>query len=275
MALQSKLFRGDAALEACLVRDSAHVVPGAVGNHVCKIQTALGLMHGAAIDLEEVASMTYGPNTAAAVLDYKQKRDIVNRSYQTTADNIVGRMTIAALDRDMVRKESAAPHVVPVLLLAFGVKPPPVPETASFRIRTVRLDRPGPSESNWRFRIYQIVDTEHRLTAFYFRGDPLSLFILRSSFRSLKAIDKGALSDFRTKVPTTVTAFTAPCTETITKTQPGWWVRERVSLSWPSFQPGGLNVSMEGLHDENPGMSTIVAPGPLHLIEQEPRQIPR
>jgi hypothetical protein len=274
MALRSNLFRGDAALEACLVRDSAHVVPGAVGNHVCKIQTALGLVHGAAIDLEEVASMTYGPSTAAAVLDYKQKRDIVNRSYQTTADNIVGRMTIAALDRDMVRKEAAAPQVLPVLLLAFGVKPPPVPETASFRIRAVLLDMPGTPSLNFRFRIYQIVDMEHRLTAFYFRGDSLSLSSLRIFFRSLTAIDKGALSNFRTTVPLTVTAFQGGCTETRTKTQPGFG-RERVNLSWPSIQQGGLNVSMEGLHDANAGMFTIVAPGTLQLIEKDPRQIPR
>ena len=35
---------------------------------------------------------------ADAVLQFKVARDIVNRSYQTKADNIVGKMTIAALD---------------------------------------------------------------------------------------------------------------------------------------------------------------------------------
>jgi hypothetical protein len=38
MALQSKLFRGDAKLEAALVSDSAHIVQGAIGSHVGKIQ---------------------------------------------------------------------------------------------------------------------------------------------------------------------------------------------------------------------------------------------
>jgi hypothetical protein len=41
MPLQSKLFRGDRALEACLVNDSAHITEGAAGGHVGKIQTAL------------------------------------------------------------------------------------------------------------------------------------------------------------------------------------------------------------------------------------------
>src|SRR5262249_41293895 len=40
--------------------------------------------------------------TAAAVLAYKRKRNIVNRTYQAQADNIVGKMTMAALDREMV-----------------------------------------------------------------------------------------------------------------------------------------------------------------------------
>ena len=41
MALISKLFKGDPAFEICLVRDSAHITPGAVGAHVSKIHTAL------------------------------------------------------------------------------------------------------------------------------------------------------------------------------------------------------------------------------------------
>ncbi|HEY7425978.1 MAG TPA: hypothetical protein VH682_17240 [Gemmataceae bacterium] len=40
----------------------------------------------------------YGLRTAAAVLAYKQAFQIINRRYQTQADNIVGRMTIASLD---------------------------------------------------------------------------------------------------------------------------------------------------------------------------------
>jgi hypothetical protein len=41
----------------------------------------------------EVTSQRYGPATSAAVLSFKQARNIVNRSYQTQADRIVGKMT--------------------------------------------------------------------------------------------------------------------------------------------------------------------------------------
>ncbi|MBR0696008.1 peptidoglycan-binding protein [Bradyrhizobium lablabi] len=101
MALQSKLFRGDAKLEAALVSDSAHIVQGAIGSHVSKIQQALNELDGAGLNPDE----NYGPATASAVLAYKQKRNIINRSYQTRADNIVGKMTMAALDAEMREKE--------------------------------------------------------------------------------------------------------------------------------------------------------------------------
>jgi len=53
-----------------------------------------------------VTSSRYDPSTANAVLLYKKERNIINRSYQTQADNIVGKMTIAALDREMLAKEN-------------------------------------------------------------------------------------------------------------------------------------------------------------------------
>jgi hypothetical protein len=105
MGLMSNLFRGDAALEACLIRDSAHILEGARGPHVAKIQRALATLDGARIAPSEAALSTYGRTTAAAVLAYKRARAIINRSYQQQADNIVGKMTIAALDREMVAVE--------------------------------------------------------------------------------------------------------------------------------------------------------------------------
>lgn len=102
ISLQSQLFRSDAKLEAAAVSDGAHIVPGAAGPHVRKIQLALNLLDGAAI----VPDSIYGPATAAAVLAYKQKRNIINRRYQMKADNIVGRMTIAALDAEMLGTET-------------------------------------------------------------------------------------------------------------------------------------------------------------------------
>jgi len=91
------------------VSDPAHVLPGASGPHVRKIQTALMLLDGAAISADEVQRTFYGASTAAAVLAYKQKRNIINRSYQTHADNIVGKMTTASLDSEMLKWE-ALPH---------------------------------------------------------------------------------------------------------------------------------------------------------------------
>lgn len=105
MALRSNFFRGDRALESCLVLDSAHIVPGAVGDHVNKIQMALLVLDNTTIVRGELTTKLYGQSTAAAVLAYKNKRGIINRSYQTQADNIVGKMTIDRLDREMLARE--------------------------------------------------------------------------------------------------------------------------------------------------------------------------
>lgn len=107
MALSSHLFRGNPRLEAAAVSDSAHVMRGATGEHVRKVQLALIELEGSSIN----ANGVYGPETAAAVLAYKQRRNIVNRSYQSRADDIVGKMTIAALDREMREAEAAAEEV--------------------------------------------------------------------------------------------------------------------------------------------------------------------
>jgi hypothetical protein len=105
MALRSSLFRGDPKLEAAAVSASAHIVPGSFGGHVGKIQQALIELDGAEIAPNELAATSYGPSTAGAVLFYKTKRNIINRSYQTQADNIVGIMTMAALDTEMAVNE--------------------------------------------------------------------------------------------------------------------------------------------------------------------------
>ena len=101
MALQSQLFQGNPKLEAAAVSDPAHILLGATGNHVRKIQLALIKLDKATI----VPDGVYGRATAAAVLAYKQKRHIINWSYQTKADDIVGKMTIAALDKEMLEAE--------------------------------------------------------------------------------------------------------------------------------------------------------------------------
>jgi peptidoglycan hydrolase-like protein with peptidoglycan-binding domain len=105
MPLKSGTFAGDERLEACLVKDSAHLTSGVQGEFVAKVQAALIYLDKPTIDENELETQTYGPSTAAAVLAFKKKRKIINRSYQTTEDNIVGKMTIKALDDELVIAE--------------------------------------------------------------------------------------------------------------------------------------------------------------------------
>lgn len=129
MALFSNLFRGNVALETCALKDSAHVTRGATGDHVAKIQFALFTLDGSRIDRTELVSQQYGQSTAAAVLAFKKKRQIINHSYQSAADDIVGKMTIASLDKAMQLKElvpkppgdcAISPTGAPSPLGAFG-----------------------------------------------------------------------------------------------------------------------------------------------------------
>ena len=108
MALESKLFRADELLQAAAVSDAAHIARGSRGPHVGKIQQALNEIEGAGLDVD----LAYGAATAAAVLAYKRARNIINSAYQTQADDIVGKMTIASLDRDMLAKEDQGPHIL-------------------------------------------------------------------------------------------------------------------------------------------------------------------
>lgn len=101
MALQSRLFSGDSKLEAAAESDKAHIAQGAVGEHVRKIQFALNKLDGTILAIDG----RYGPATASAILAYKRKRSIINRAYQTSPDSIVGIMTMADLDREMVERE--------------------------------------------------------------------------------------------------------------------------------------------------------------------------
>jgi hypothetical protein len=104
-AFKSKLFRGDARLAACLVDNAKHVTLGDQGPHVAKIQCAVLMLEGGAIDGAEAVGQRYGPTTAKAVLAYKTRRKIINPAYQTKPDDIVGIMTVRALDEEMARAE--------------------------------------------------------------------------------------------------------------------------------------------------------------------------
>jgi hypothetical protein len=107
MPLRSTTLRGSAALQACLVKDQAHVTPGASGVHVGLIQKCLLVLESSLISPDEIRTRSYGRTTAAAVLAYKKARNIINRSYQNQADNIVGKMTIARLDEDIAKAEQS------------------------------------------------------------------------------------------------------------------------------------------------------------------------
>jgi hypothetical protein len=81
MPLRSQMLRDDRALQACLVSNSAHVVPGSHGPHVARIQSALLLLDKSfSLPADELRTKHYGPRTAAAVLEFKRKRRIINFS---------------------------------------------------------------------------------------------------------------------------------------------------------------------------------------------------
>lgn len=107
MILSSKLFTQpyNPKLEACATSDPAHIMRGAKGDHVQKIQIALKELDNLNIDAAELADKKYGQSTADAVLAFKKKRNIINPAYQTQEDDIVGKMTIATLDKEMLAKE--------------------------------------------------------------------------------------------------------------------------------------------------------------------------
>lgn len=99
--LQSKLFHGDERLERCAVTHAAHVTEGTSGPFVSKIQEALVILDNAIFLGNEISTRTYGSSTADNVLAYKTARNIINTSYQTDPDNIVGIMTIDRMDKEM------------------------------------------------------------------------------------------------------------------------------------------------------------------------------
>jgi len=136
VSLVSKWFRENERLQRCLVSDPAHVQKGDSGDHVGLIQGSLQILNHAQIANDELEKQLYGVSTAKAVLDYKKKRQIINYSYQTQADNIVGKMTIRALDTEMAAHERGTSR----LLFALGVK---IPQP---RISIITQNHPLPAQ---------------------------------------------------------------------------------------------------------------------------------
>jgi peptidoglycan hydrolase-like protein with peptidoglycan-binding domain len=126
LPLTSELFKNDEKLQKCSLLDSAHIVAAAPpfqvgtndqGSHIALIHTALReVMPGASFGLEE-ATETYGPKTAEVVRQFKAKQNppILNKALgQRVPDNIVGKLTIAALDAQVGRKKPpSAPPAPP------------------------------------------------------------------------------------------------------------------------------------------------------------------
>lgn len=106
MTLRSGQFRNNPRLQSALVNDSSHITQGSKGEHVRLIQQVLVRLGERSIAGREYADALYGPTTAAAVLRFKTQRQIINVSYQRTPDDIVGKMTISALDNEALRLET-------------------------------------------------------------------------------------------------------------------------------------------------------------------------
>lgn len=113
-ALKSKLFTEplQPQLEACLIRDEAHITQGVHGEHVKKIQIALNrLSEGPGRENFKLkVDGWYGPKTAGAVKAYKNapSRRIL-QPWQKTADDIVGKRTMKSLDDEMDILENELP----------------------------------------------------------------------------------------------------------------------------------------------------------------------
>jgi hypothetical protein len=117
MILTSDLFQNVKELEDCAKLDSKHIVADEPplrrgknnqGPHIALIHKALRrIMPSPSFGLEE-ATETYGPKTAEVVRQFKaaQTPPILNQALgQTVPDNIVGKRTIVALDKQAARKK--------------------------------------------------------------------------------------------------------------------------------------------------------------------------
>lgn len=108
MALRSSLFSKNPRHLACQTNNAAHYTRGQSGAHIGDVQAVLNLLDDLFIEPAERSAQLYGPSTAAAVLAFKRKRRIINRSYETAEDEIVGIMTITALDNELADFEASA-----------------------------------------------------------------------------------------------------------------------------------------------------------------------
>lgn len=105
-------------LDDCATKDPAHLVVGAVGDHVALVQDALIQLgqhdfltpeERASFDLE-FQTQYYGNMTAKVVQNYKNNhKPKILQPWQQTADPVVGRRTISYLDDDMAALDKLPP----------------------------------------------------------------------------------------------------------------------------------------------------------------------
>lgn len=211
MGLQSTTldFKGDPRLEACLVSHPAHVKQGDSGTYVSKIQQALIRLDSLKIDRRELSSQTYGPSTAAAVLKYKKKRHIINTSYQSQEDDIVGKMTIASLDNELARRYPFQPLEPGSLQVAKELPPPSLktdkPKSRNFSIRCREAYSIGPvviAKVRMSFDIFD--NTNHVSAEYNFVGGAAGLGT------PISTTDPGPFSDFTTPDDRTAGGFEGP-----------------------------------------------------------------
>jgi hypothetical protein len=211
MGLKSTVldFKGDSKLEACLVSDAAHIMRGASGAHVSKIQQALLRLDNLKINDSELSSRSYGPSTAAAVLQYKQKRHIINFSYQKKEDDIVGKMTIASLDNELANRfpfQQISPNDIQV---APDLPPPSLtpttPKSRKFRIRCRGGYSFGPLVVAKVRMDFDFFDPGNNLSAEYrFLGGAVGLGT------PISETGPGPFTDFSTSVDMPVNGFESP-----------------------------------------------------------------
>lgn len=227
-------FKGDARLEACLHQDRAHIKPGDSGEHVVKIQRAVMILDLATIASTELVRKQYGPSTANAVLKYKRKRSIINFGYQTRADDIVGKMTIASLDHELANRFPFQPISPSDIFIA---KDDPIfpPEAASptsthFKIRMMG-GLSGSKVIAGDVLTFQILDTTNNLIqqyVFFGGGVGASAFDLKRIGEQIRKLGKlipkvinvvkhgsptvtpGPFNDFSTIKPVAVGIFAGP-----------------------------------------------------------------
>lgn len=114
--LRSSLFAGNKELTDASKDPSKHIVRNdkRTGLFVSKIQEALILLDYAIIKGDDISKQRYGDSTADAVLEYKSRpgKEIINRTYQSEPDDIVGVMTMAHLDKEILELESRMPAMI-------------------------------------------------------------------------------------------------------------------------------------------------------------------